>query len=87
MKRSDINEEEKAEKFKLLMDVTDKKLKLKKRRTWIEEMEGRARGNEGEDHCQCRGRQDVGLECRLFGCRRNNDRAIRLLPDVVVVER
>jgi hypothetical protein len=37
VKRSDIKEEKKAERFKLLMEATDKKLKLEERKAAIEE--------------------------------------------------
>nr|XP_020163051.1 glutathione S-transferase T3-like [Aegilops tauschii subsp. strangulata] len=37
VRRSDIKEERKAEKFKQLMDAIEKKIKLEKRRTMIEE--------------------------------------------------
>ena len=37
VKRSDLQEEKKTEMFKLLMEVTDKKLKLEERRTMIKE--------------------------------------------------
>ena len=37
MKRSEIKEEWKAKRFKLLIEATDKKIKLEKRRTMIEE--------------------------------------------------
>ena len=35
VKRSDLKEEKKAERFALLMEATDKKLKLEERRTMI----------------------------------------------------
>jgi hypothetical protein len=37
LRRSDIKEERKAERFKQLMEVTEKKIKLEARRTMIEE--------------------------------------------------
>ena len=37
VKRSDLKEEKKADRFKLLMEATDKKLKFEERRTMIEE--------------------------------------------------
>ncbi|EMS57920.1 hypothetical protein TRIUR3_14978 [Triticum urartu] len=37
VKRSDLKEEKNAERFKLLMEATDKKFKLEERRTMIEE--------------------------------------------------
>lgn len=37
MKGSDLTEEKRAKRFKLLMEATDKKFKLEKKRTMIEE--------------------------------------------------
>ena len=53
---SDVKEEKKARRFNLLMEATQKKLKLE------EKKKGHAQREEGGDRSRCGGHKDVDLE-------------------------
>ena len=71
--RSDLKEERKAESFALLMEATEKKVKLEERRTMIEKRKVALKKKKVEDRYRCGGRQDVDHKSGLFVCRCKND--------------
>ncbi|KAE8817626.1 hypothetical protein D1007_04730 [Hordeum vulgare] len=88
IKRTDIKEEKNTERFKLLMEATEKKRVMEEKRALIEE-ESHTRGKkvklkekkvkiatDAEDA------KDFILVGGFFGCRRKNDRASHPLQNV-----
>ena len=73
VKRSDLKEERKAESFALLMEATEKKVKLEERRTMLEKRKVALKKKKVEDRYRCGGRQDVDHKSGLFVCRCKND--------------